>query len=100
MYNNLFYWQFDPAPYDVRQMTTPAVLFSGTNDKLSDPKDVMKLKKQISNLMYFKEIQGWNHVDFLFGTDAPRLLYSRMLKMMNYMNVRSYTKSFYKRNRT
>lgn len=94
------YNQFEPEVYDVKRMKTPTVMFSGSNDRLADPKDVMKLKRQITNLMYFREIQGWNHADFIFGIDAPRVMYSRMLKMMNDMNLWSYTKSFNKRNRT
>ena len=64
-------------------MATPTVLFAGSNDKLADPKDVQLLKKRLTNLRYFEEIEGWNHVDFLFGNDAPSLLYSRMLNMMD-----------------
>lgn len=63
-------------------MATPTVLFSGSNDKLASPKDVKLLKKRITNLRYFEEIKEWNHVDFLFGNDAPGLLYSRMMDMM------------------
>lgn len=33
-------------------------------------------------MKYFKEIEGWNHADFLFGNDAPQLLYSKLLNMM------------------
>lgn len=94
------YNQFEPTVFDVKQMKTPTVMFSGSNDKLADPKDVMTLKRQITNLLYFREIPGWNHADFLFGIDAPRVMYSRMLKIMNDMNIWSYTKSFNKRNRT
>ena len=69
--------------YHVKTMTTPTVLFSGSNDKLADPKDVRLLKDRLANLKYFKEIQGWNHADFLFGIDAPRLLYSKIVKIIN-----------------
>ena len=63
-------------------MQTPTVLFSGSNDKLADPIDVKLLKDRLTNMRYFKEIKGWNHADFLFGNDAPELLYSKMLNMM------------------
>ena len=66
----------------VENMPTPTVLFSGSNDKLASPKDVQLLKKRLTNMRYFKEIEGWNHADFLFGNDAPSLLYSEMLDMM------------------
>ena len=63
-------------------MATPTVLFSGSNDKLADPTDVRLLKERLTDMRYFKEIEGWNHADFLFGNDAPSLLYSKMLDMM------------------
>lgn len=66
----------------MEDMRTPAVLFSGSNDKLASPKDVALLKQRLTNMKYFKEIEGWNHVDFLFGIDAPRLLYTKMINMM------------------
>lgn len=90
------YNQFTAEKYDVKKMQTPTVLFSGSNDKLADPKDVASLKGQIKNLMYFREIAGWNHADFLFGIDAPRVMYSKMLAMMDEMNLGSYTKTFNK----
>lgn len=77
------YGQFEPPEYSVENMATPTVLFAGSNDKLADPKDVQLLKKRLTNLRYFEEIEGWNHADFLFGNDAPNLLYSRMLNMMD-----------------
>ena len=77
-----FLLQFHPPEYSVENMATPAVLFSGSNDKLASPKDVQLLKKRITNLRYFQEIKGWNHADFLFGNDAPSVLYSKMLDMI------------------
>lgn len=77
-----FLCQFHPPEYSVENMATPAVLFSGSNDKLASPKDVQLLKKRITNLRYFQEIKGWNHADFLFGNDAPSVLYSKMLDMI------------------
>lgn len=66
----------------MENMQTPTALFSGSNDKLASPKDVELLKKRLTNMKYFKEIEGWNHADFLFGNDAPHLLYSKLLNMM------------------
>lgn len=66
----------------MEDMQTPTALFSGSNDKLADPSDVKLLKDRITNLKYFKEIEGWNHADFLFGNNAPQLLYSKIINMM------------------
>lgn len=77
-----FHFQFKPPEYRVENMATPAVLFAGAKDKLADPKDVELLKKRLSNIKYFEQVEHWNHLDFLFGIDAPELLYSKMLDMM------------------
>ena len=74
--------QFGPPEYKVENMQTPTALFSGSNDKLASPKDVELLKQRLTNMKYFKEIEGWNHADFLFGNDAPQLLYSKLLDMI------------------
>ena len=74
--------QFWPPEYKVENMQTPTALFSGLNDKLASPKDVELLRQRLTNMKYFKEIEGWNHVDFLFGNDAPQLLYSKILNMI------------------
>lgn len=66
----------------MEDMQTPTALFSGSNDKLADPKDVALLKQRLTNMKYFREIEGWNHADFLFGIDATRLLYSKIINMM------------------
>ena len=74
--------QLEAPEYHVEDMKTPTALFSGSNDKLASPTDVRLLKDRITNLKYFKEIQGWNHADFLFGNNAPELLYSKLINMM------------------
>lgn len=63
-------------------MPTPTALFYGEVDGLGDPADVMALKAHIKNLTHFEEIPKWNHLDFLYGIDAAKLLYSRMVDMM------------------
>ncbi|KXJ18048.1 Gastric triacylglycerol lipase [Exaiptasia diaphana] len=87
-YNYEKYGQITPPEYRVEDMTTPAVLFSGSHDTLADPLDVDHLRAKITNLHHFEEIQGWNHADFLFGSDAPQKVYNKMLKMMKDMLYR------------
>ena len=74
--------QPSPPVYDVRNMTTPTALFAGTHDRLGDPADVQVLKPNVTDLIHFEEIPGWNHIDFLYGVDAPKILYSQILDMM------------------
>ncbi|EDO40744.1 predicted protein [Nematostella vectensis] len=81
-YNWMKYGQIDPPHYRVKDMDVPTVLFSGSHDTLADPLDVGELKPRIQNLVHSEEIPGWNHADFLFGMDAERLLYRKIVKMM------------------
>lgn len=63
-------------------MPTPTLLFVGNNDVLGDPADAEALKPQISNLLHYEVIPGWNHLDFLYGLDASKLLYPKILSVM------------------
>ncbi|KAF2888079.1 hypothetical protein ILUMI_18094, partial [Ignelater luminosus] len=60
---------------------TPA---GSRNDWLSNTKDVDKLAKELGNLQgkFLSPDNKFNHVDYLFGIDAPELLYSRVLGLM------------------
>lgn len=78
----MLYFQFRPPAYDVTMMNVPTAMFSGSRDLLTDPRDVFKLRTRIKNLKLFDNIRGWNHVDFLFGTDAPKRLYTKIVKII------------------
>ena len=78
----LFSLQATAPLYNVKDMTTPTVLFVGANDVLGDPADAAALKPQISNLIHYEVIPGWNHLDFLYGIDAAKILYPKILYTM------------------
>lgn len=69
----------------VHNMPTPTLLFVGSNDVLGDPADVEALKPKISNLLHYEVIPGWNHLDFLYGIDASKLLYPKIVSVMKSM---------------
>ena len=77
-----FSLQATPPLCQVHNMPTPTLLFVGKNDVLGDPADVEALKPQISNLLHYEEIPGWNHLDFLYGLDASKLLYAKIVSIM------------------
>lgn len=66
----------------VQDMPTPTLMYVGEKDKLGDPVDNEALKPQIKNLEHYEIIEGWNHLDFLFGKDAHTLLYPRLVSAM------------------
>ena len=59
-------------------MTTPTAFFYGGNDGLSNKTDVQALAAKISNLVFDDYIAEYNHIDFIFGIDAPKRLYNRI----------------------
>ena len=69
-------------------MPTPTLLFVGARDGLGDPGDNEALKPQIKNLVHYEVIPEWNHLDFLYGVDAHKLLYPRLVNIMKQFSKR------------
>ncbi|XP_019339825.1 lysosomal acid lipase/cholesteryl ester hydrolase isoform X2 [Alligator mississippiensis] len=82
LYNLVHYKQKIPFIYEVADMNVPTAIWSGGNDWLSTPREVARLRPEIKNLVYDKFIPSWNHLDFLWGLDAPKLMYKEMIDLM------------------
>lgn len=57
-------------------MTTPVALYSGTADWLADPEDTRALIPRIQHVVGFKNITGWEHLDFIWAMNSPQECYN------------------------
>lgn len=66
-----------PPDYDLSKITIPIHVFYGDNDKFVAEEDVDKLTKTLPNVVTKLKvpIEGWQHNDFVYGIDAPKLVY-------------------------
>ncbi|MXQ80535.1 hypothetical protein E5288_WYG008994 [Bos mutus] len=80
--NRRHYNQSHPPLYDLTAMKVPTAIWAGGNDILITPRDVARILPQIRNLRYFKLLPDWNHFDFIWGLDAAKRVYSKIIDLM------------------
>ncbi|XP_017770503.1 PREDICTED: lysosomal acid lipase/cholesteryl ester hydrolase-like [Nicrophorus vespilloides] len=76
------YGQSYPPLYKLNNVDVPMFLMYAENDWLASPIDVKRLAENLTNTnyeMYKIPLDTFNHVDFLWGIDAPRLVYGPMM---------------------
>ena len=62
-------------------MKVPVGLFHGTNDWLADPEDFDNLVPKLSNIIFNKQLDGYNHLDFIWGVDAYKDIYADIIQL-------------------
>ncbi len=63
-------------------------LFSGGQDWLADPTDVKEMFPKINatgHVFYHKNIAYYDHLDFIWGLDAPNMVYEDIIKYASKM---------------
>ncbi|XP_072396914.1 lipase 3-like [Diabrotica undecimpunctata] len=83
--NREHYGQIIPPDYDLSKITAPATLIYSSNDWLAAVVDVEKLAKKLPNLKesYKVPLVTWNHLDFVFGKDAPTQVCQKVLSVLS-----------------
>ncbi|XP_029671560.1 lipase 3-like [Formica exsecta] len=82
--NLLMYNSAEPPDYDLTNITVPIALFYGANDWLVNVSEMQKLSRLLPNVvdMYKVPWPKFNHVDFVWAKDAPKLVYKRILNLI------------------
>jgi lysosomal acid lipase/cholesteryl ester hydrolase len=57
-------------------------LYWAEHDWLADPVDVQYLRKNLPNIVDDVYIADWNHLDFIWGTNAAERIYYKMIALM------------------
>ncbi|MBZ3872618.1 Lipase member K [Sciurus carolinensis] len=80
--NMMHFHQLIPPLYNVTKMEVPTAMWSGGQDVVADPKDIENLLPKVANLIYYKAIPHYNHMDFYLGQDAPQEIYQDLIRLM------------------
>ncbi|XP_071792325.1 gastric triacylglycerol lipase-like [Asterias amurensis] len=73
------YNQTTPPLYYPEHITTQVSLYWGGKDWLADPEDVKMLIPKLQNLQENNYIPQYDHLDFIWGTDAPYWVYEPII---------------------
>lgn len=81
------YGQEEPPQYHFERITNKYIaLMSSQNDWLSDQKDVDYIRNKLvvpPILDYVVEYPQWNHLDFIWGKDAGRIINGKIIKLLD-----------------
>ncbi|XP_046748126.1 lipase 3-like isoform X2 [Diprion similis] len=83
--NKQKYNQAEPPEYNLQNVRIPIAIFYGSNDLLADYKDVERLVSELPNvvLKHKVSLEMFNHIDFLYGVDAPNVVYQHVIKYLD-----------------
>ncbi|KAH3869739.1 gastric triacylglycerol lipase-like [Dreissena polymorpha] len=76
------YHQTSAPEYRLEDVTTPILLYTGTNDALVTPTDITKLVSHLPSLVKHTIINGWEHLDFMWAMNAPEMCYNDLIREM------------------
>ncbi|CAH1103885.1 unnamed protein product [Psylliodes chrysocephalus] len=73
-----------PPKYNLSNINPPVFLIYGMNDWLANYTDVIRLGRELKNLvgLYKVPMDSFNHVDYIFGKDAEKLVYRPLMKVL------------------
>ncbi|KAL8187083.1 UNVERIFIED_CONTAM: hypothetical protein K2H54_032611 [Gekko kuhli] len=80
--NKAIYNMTTPPFYRIEDITVPTAVWSAGKDIAVDETNTELLVHQIPHVVFYKNIPDWEHIDYVWGLDAPLGLYPDMLAVM------------------
>lgn len=71
-----------PPEYNLKNVKVPVAIYYGKTDALVVVEDVKKLIEELPNVVkdYLVPHEKFNHFDYIWGVDAPRLVFDDIVK--------------------
>lgn len=86
IFKNPFYYggKVSPPDYNLKNVKAPIALYHSPNDWIADSRDVQTLKEALPNVVKDRSVTeaNLNHMDFVWGVDAPRIVYDDIIRSM------------------
>lgn len=84
MGNRKKYGSWLPPSYDLNKISVPIYFFYSKNDWISSDVDVMKLAKKLQSVRgkFLVSDDDFDHMDYLFGIDANKLVYQKIISLL------------------
>jgi len=78
------YGSEEPPKYKLEEVTCPVLLFWGQKDWMAQPRGVAAIAARLPHLIDSVKVadEKWNHLDFMWGQEAPTLLFPQILEAM------------------
>ena len=81
--NIKIYGSSTPPQYNLKNVTTPTYIYSGSCDLLVSERDIEHLGEVLPNVRRYKSLKNYNHCDFNYGKNSRALYGNDILKAMN-----------------
>ncbi|KAK3921925.1 Gamma-aminobutyric acid receptor subunit alpha-6 [Frankliniella fusca] len=87
------YGQSEPPEYPLENISMPVHVYYADQDHFASPEDVTTLKDRLRNLKTDMRIHHptFNHVDFIYGRDAKKLVYNDVLMVIQQETTKDNT---------
>lgn len=79
--NWLYYGQLEPPEYNLKNVTTPTIIYYAENDYIVSVKDMWTLIRRLGHIKAIHKLphKYWNHFDFICGLGVRKYIFDHIL---------------------